>query len=401
LKLVKNLLVLLILAQPILLNVWQVKAQAQTSVELENVVALVSFGEQITFVATVKSPLPIQEASILILDESQGTTRVEPLIVQSDGRTEFQYDARQNNLRPFGSMSWSYRFILPDGSTTNSEVYSARYEDNRFNWQSLEAGMIRVHWYGDGEDFGQALLDAAQAGLESVSRLIPASLDQPVDFYIYASLSDLRGTLVPGSQDWIAGHADSSQGIAMVAIEPGPAQESTMQQRIPHELMHILLYRALGNGYANIPAWLSEGMAGLAEMIPNTSYDSALKSAVLRSDWIPMSTLCSSFPADTDRAFLAYAESRSFAGYIDETYGSSGLFKLATAYANGAGCEDGPEIAFGIPLANLEQNWQSSVAGQKTLPPALQNITPYLVLLCLMLLVPIIGMAGAMRKRES
>jgi len=77
------------------------------------------------------------------------------------------------------------------------------------------------------------------------------------------------------------------------------------------------------------------------------------------------------------------------------------LFKLATAYANGAGCEDGPEIAFGIPLANLEQNWQSSVAGQKTLPPALQNITPYLVLLCLMLLVPIIGMAGAMRKRES
>ena len=174
-KLVKNLLVLLILAQPILLNVWQVKAQAQTSVELENVVALVSFGEQITFVATVKSPLPIQEASILILDESQGTTRVEPLIVQSDGRTEFQYDARQNNLRPFGSMSWSYRFILPDGSTTNSEVYSARYEDNRFNWQSLEAGMIRVHWYGDGEDFGQALLDAAQAGLESVSRLIPAA----------------------------------------------------------------------------------------------------------------------------------------------------------------------------------------------------------------------------------
>ena len=67
-KFVKNLLVLLILAQPILLNVWQVKAQAQTSVELENVVALVSFGEQITFVATVKSPLPIQEASILILD---------------------------------------------------------------------------------------------------------------------------------------------------------------------------------------------------------------------------------------------------------------------------------------------------------------------------------------------
>jgi hypothetical protein len=261
--------------------------------------------------------------------------------------------------------------------------------------------MIRVHWYGGGEVFGQALLDTAHAGLKSVSRLIPSRLDQPVEFYVYASPSDLRGTLVPGSQDWIAGHADPSLGIVMVAIEPSSAQETTMQQRIPHELMHVLLYRSLGDGYAHLPAWLREGTAGLAEMISNTAYDSAISSAVLRSDWIPMSTLCGSFPDDTDRAFLAYAESRSFAGYIYETYGSSGLFKLASVYANGAGCEDGPEIVFGIPLANLEQDWQASVTGQKTLPPALQNITPYLVLLCLMLLVPILGIAGTMRKKGS
>ncbi len=193
-------------------------------------------------------------------------------------------------------MSWSYRFLLPDGSTRNSEDFSARYDDNRFVWQSVEAGMLRIHWYGGDADFGQAVLNAAQTGLESERRLIPAGLDQPVDFYIYSSLSDLRGTLVPGSQAWIAGHADSLLGVVMVAIEPGSTQETSMQQRIPHELMHVMLYRALGEGYANIPVWLNEGMAGLAEMISNTAYDSALKSAVLRSDWIPLSTLCSSFP---------------------------------------------------------------------------------------------------------
>jgi hypothetical protein len=374
-------------------------AQSPTVVALENVLALVSFGDRITFVATVKSPSSVRDASILILDESRGITDIEPLTVQADGRTEFQYDARQNNLRPFGKVSWSYRFTLPDGSTTTSEVYSTQYGDNRFDWQTLESDMLRVHWYGSSAEFGQALLNTARAGLESVGRLIPVHPEQPVDFYIYESLGDLRGTLVSGSQEWIAGHADPSLGIIMVAIEPGPSQETTMQQRIPHELMHILLYRALGDGYALLPTWLSEGTAGLAEMISNTSYDSALTSAVSRSDWIPLGSLCGSFPDDTDRAFLAYAESRSFVSYVYQTYGSSGLFRLASVYANGVSCEDGPALAFGVPLSSLEENWQASMAGQKTLPPTLQNITPYLVLLCLMLLIPLTGIAGTMWKK--
>jgi len=296
-------------------------------------------------------------------------------------------------------VSWTYRFTLPDGSTLTSEVYSTHYDDNRFAWQTLESDMLRVHWYGSSAEFGQALLDTAQAGFESVSRLIPVRPDRPVEFYVYRSLGDLRGTLVPGSQEWIAGHADPSLGIIMVAIEPGPAQDTTMQQRIPHELMHILLYRALGDGYSILPTWLREGTAGLAEMISNTSYDSALQSAISRSDWIPMNSLCGSFPDGTDRAFLAYAESRSFVSYIYATYGSSGLFKLASIYANGVSCEDGPELAFGVPLTSLEKSWQASMAGQRTLSPALQSITPYLVLLCLMLLIPLAGIAGTMAKK--
>jgi hypothetical protein len=401
LKPVKLLLVVLILSQTALWNIRPADAQGWKEIELENVVALVNFGEQITFVATLVSPRPVQDASILILDEAEGATHVAPLTVQTDGRTEFQYDTLRNSLRPFAKVSWSYRFTLPDGSTTDSEVYSTHYDDNRFEWQTLESGMLRIHWYGGDASFGRALLNTSEAGLDSVKRLIPADLDQPVDFYVYASLSDLRDTLIPGSQQWIAGHADPSLGVVMVAIEPGPVQEDAMQQRIPHELMHIMLYRSLRNTYDSLPVWFSEGTASLAELIPNTAYDSALQSAVSRNDWIPLSSLCASFPVDTDRAFLAYAESRSFVEYIYRSYGSSSLFNLATAYVNGAGCEDGPEIALGVPLANLEQNWLASVTGQKAPPPSLQNIVPYLVLLFLVLLVPMTGIAAAMWKKGS
>jgi hypothetical protein len=75
------------------------------------------------------------------------------------------------------------------------------------------------------------------------------------------------------------------------------------------------------------------------------------------------------------------------------------LFKLASVYANGVSCEDGPALAFGVPLSSLEQTWQASMAGQKPLPPDMQNITPYLVLLCLMLLIPLIGIASTMWKK--
>jgi len=387
---------------PVLFHARYVRAQAQTEIELENVVALVNFGEQITFVATVKSPLPIRDASIVILDEAQGVTHVQPLSVQRDGRTEFRYDTRQNPLAPFTPLSWNYQFILPDGSSLHSEVYSTEYADNRFAWQTLGTGMLRIHWYGSGADFGQAALKTAQAGLESVNHLVPVGLTQPVDFYIYANLNDLRGALMPDSQEWIAGHADPALGIVTVAIEPGVEQDISMQQRIPHELMHILLYRAVGDGYRRLPAWLSEGMAGVAELIPNPSYEQSLQSAIARSDWIPLNTLCGSFPQETDRAFLAYAESQSFARYLSEIYGASGLLKLSTTYARGADCESGPELAFGVSLSTLEKDWHGSVSGKITLIPALYNIAPYLVLLFVILLIPLIGIAGTVgRKGKS
>ncbi len=70
-KLRNLLLVIAILVHTSCLDTQQADAQGPTTVVLENVAALVSFGERITFVATVKSPLPVQDASIVILDESR------------------------------------------------------------------------------------------------------------------------------------------------------------------------------------------------------------------------------------------------------------------------------------------------------------------------------------------
>lgn len=261
--------------------------------------------------------------------------------------------------------------------------------------------MLKVHWYEGDTNFGQTALETAQAGLESIGRLVSHELQQPIEIFIYANDSDLEGELASGKEDWVAGRADPEIGIVRVLIEPGLQQEIAMEQRIPHELMHVILYRRLGGGYQMIPAWLREGMATLAEMYPNVEYDRVLKESATGDTLIPLKDLCVSFPDDAGEAFLAYAEAQSFTKYLHEIYGSTGLLSLASSYADGVDCERGPERAFGASFSHLESQWRSSALGQNTFLPVLQNSSPYLMLLCLILITPMISIVGTLRKRKS
>lgn len=280
-------------------------------------------------------------------------------------------------------------------------IGTTRAAADHLNWQTLEAGMLKVHWYEGDERFGQAALDAAQAGLETIGRYIPISLEQPVEIFMYASADDLHHDRIPGSENWIAGHADPALGVVMVVISPGVQQNINMEQRIPHELMHVMLYRQLGAGYRNLPVWLREGMATLSELYPNTEYDRVLSDAAANNTLIPLNALCDSFPVDAGEAFLAYGESRSFTGYLQDAYGSAGVLHLATTYADGVTCERGPERAFGVSLASLETQWRSLVLGQNSLYASLEKIMPYLVLLCLVLIIPLIGIITTLRERGN
>ena len=280
-------------------------------------------------------------------------------------------------------------------------LFTAHHGDDRFNWQTLESGNLKIHWYEGDVKFGQEALDTAQAGLGTISRFVPLHLEQPVEIFIYATAEDLQSELVAGQEDWIAGHADPEFGIVRVLIEPGPQQRIAMEQRIPHELMHVMLYRHVGAGYKMIPAWLREGMGTLAEMYPNADHERVLKDAMGDHTIIPLTDLCVAFPDEPAQAFLAYAESKSFTYYLYETYGAAGLQNLAATYGDGVDCSHGTERAFSESLSNLEQKWRSSLLGQNSLLPAIQNISPYLVLLCLVLIIPLVGVAGTLRKKGT
>ena len=398
-RIAKALIVSLIIAASILFNARQ--AKGQSGVVLESVEASVQFGEGIIFTATIKASIPIQNASIVIFDEAQALIHVQPISVREGGIAEYFFDTRQNSLRPFTRLRWHYQIMLADGNTFESETYFTRYDDDRFAWQTLEAGSVRVNWYNGDANFGQSALNAAQSGLQSISEVMPLDVTQPVELFIYANSSDLRGTLYSESSEWVAGHANAAVGVVMVTIEPDPNQSILMEGRIPHELMHVMLYRRVGTGYQNLPAWLREGTATLAEINPNPDYDVVLTSADVTGTLIPIKDLCVSFSPNPDAAFLAYAEARSFVNYLHDTYGSQSLLDLSLIYADGVDCERGPERVYGVSLSKLEMDWRRSALGENPVLPAFQNLFPYLALLCLVLFIPFLGIMNVLRKKEN
>jgi len=381
-------------AAMMLVGVKQVEGQSGIEIASD---AVVKFGESITFGAQVKAPSPIQQAFIFIQDDPQGR----PIQLNDVGYTEYRLPANEMILRPFTFVRWHYQFMLADGSTVDSENFFIRYDDNRFEWQKVESGGMRVMWSQGDAAFGQSALNTALTSLQKINEIVPSDLSQPVDIYVYASQNDLPANLSLSGATWLVGHADPSLGTIAVVIEPGSDQNIITEQRIPHELMHVMLYRRIGAGYSNLPAWLNEGIAMQAELYPNAEYDRALADASARGGVFHIKDLCASFPANSADAFLAYAEARSFTTYLRGIYGSDGLLNLAGIYATGVDCERGTERAFGVPLAKLEMDWRTAVLGENVLGSMLKNLTPYLVLLLVVIFVPLLGIINSMRSTKG
>lgn len=389
----------LVMAALILFDARQVYGQEGIVVKDAGVV--VNFGKQITFQARIESALPIKQASLLFREVNEEITRVETVQVGADGAVTFIYDASQNVLPPFSTIVFWYQVTLMDDRTYTSPPILFRYNDTRFPWRDASSGLVTVHWYDGDDAFGQAALDAAGTSLLEMDEIIPLTLDQAIDIYIYSSVTDLQGALQLGGEDWTGGHANSKLGVVMVAIAPGARQSVEMETEIPHELAHVMLYRSLGEGYERLPAWLREGIASNAELYPNPDYAQALTIAAEKDSLLRFSELCDSFPPDSGRAFLAYAQSQSFTNYLRGTYGTTGISALASAYMDGLDCELGATRALGSPLSQLDNRWRESALGQNPAGAAFRNLSPFVLLMILVMIVPVWGAIDMFRERRK
>jgi hypothetical protein len=349
------------------------------------------FGDSITFQARLNPPAPISEAYLLFRAEGETATRVLPLTVESDGKTSLHYDMKNGPVRPFAIIHYQYRVKLQTGEELISEELFLNYEDNRFPWQIVSGDGLTVHWYAGDISFGQDAMDVARRGLKHASELLLVGAAKPINIYIYASSTDLQKALELGGLPFVGGHASPDLHLALVAIAPSPEQGLEMDRKIPHELAHILTYDLTQERYNHLPTWFQEGIATQVELAANPDYPRALLQASKTKNLIPLANLCGSFPQDTGRAFLAYAEAESFTNFLIEKYGQTGLLALTQAYGDGLDCEQGAQRALGQPLSQLEIDWRASALGENAGITALSNLFPYLAILAVFMVVSLVS----------
>jgi hypothetical protein len=379
---------------------WFARTQAD-SIQVVDARVHYQFGQEVQFEATLLSGDPVRQA-YLLFQPIGGQTQVGTLNLAADGKVSYRFDLSHQAIRPFSRVFYWFRVTTPADREYTSPSFWFDYTDNRFQWQTLEDPLFRVHWYQGGVDFGQMAQNVARSGWDGIQNLIPLPKPTVLDIYIYANKDDLQSALKLSGQSWVAGHASPDLGVIMVSEEPGPQQNLSLERQIPHELAHILLYRSNQNGYANIPAWLTEGLASLAELYPNPDYQRALDSGKVDGSLLPMETLCGAFPQDTSSAISAYAESASFTRYIENRFGFSGLQSLVEQYQSGVSCGEGARLAFGLPFSQLETDWQQESLGLQAGSTAInRQFIPYLILMGFVVLSPLVAGGYWLRRKKQ
>lgn len=385
----------LILAVLIMLGVLQpIGLAAAADPIFSNLTAAYQFADHMTFTAEIADDTPITSARLYVQSGSQPpyTIQAKPFTASTALTATAEIDLNQTRLIPFSTVSYWWEATDQTGQTARSEMQTLAYVDNRYPWQELEAGPVRVHWYQGDSGFGAAAASVAQEALPKIQQQIGVEPPAPLDIYIYAFSDDLRKAVELSGREWLGGQARPELGVVLVAIAPDDSARLNMRRDIPHELTHLMTFVATTPNYDTLPRWLDEGLATLNEGDPSARQALAVQDAAANNILLPLAKLCGAFPPEASAAVLAYGQSRAIVQQIIDAYGSAGIQALLAAYRDGATCAGGVERALNTSLGNLEAKWRSALPpGQNTAASATTSSTttgmvPWLLLLAVIAL---------------
>ena len=324
-----------------------------------------SFGQSLQITLQLPADSGAPEAQ-LFLRQGEESTSVRTLRV-TENQAQYQRDLRSRPLPPFCRLTYWWQYQTADGTQQTTTKKQFLYEDNRFKWQTMQAEQFILHWISGSIETMSAGSDAARRAIEELTNALfeeELTLEQPIQIYIYPSEPELQQALRLTGLEWVGGEAHPETGGVFIAIRSTDNATLKLQQFIPHEITHLLLYQRLGkSGYENLPTWLNEGLASNFEQRPQSSYPLLLEKAEEENGYLELSELCSAFqPLSAEKVRLAYAQSQSVTRYLQQTYGWSGIQKLLDAYADGLGCSQGLERGLGIDILQLERDWLAWLA---------------------------------------
>jgi len=345
------------------------QAKAQDPIQIINQDWEANFRDHLTFTLSAESTAEITQADLFY--------RVVGQIASSRNQAEFtpgtsieaQFKIDQvnpsNYFPPGAELEYWWKIADTAGNELTTERETITYNDDRFDWQSLQNERLTLYWYEGSDSFGKSLFERANEALDTLETDIGITLDDPIKIFIYANHRDLLSALSLTAQEWTGGVAYTEYGVVVIGINP--SQLSWGLNAMTHEMSHLVIHQATDNPFSGLPTWLDEGIAVYNENRDELDQDfrQLFEHAVATDQLMTLRTLSSPFPADPLLANLAYGQSGATVKFIVDTYGSDAMAKLLSIFSEGAIYDEALQQALGVDTDGLDNTFRISLG----LPP--------------------------------
>lgn len=341
-------------------------ARAQADIEVRSQDVQNRFPEGILFTLFMASANPIEEVRLRYSIAPDGTAASG--VAECTGETAvnctFDLQSKPGTFLPPGTeitYFWDVRDAA--GRTLQTEHQVFVYEDTRFDWQSVSEGNLTVWWYAGGEE-ARAALRAALESLHGISELLDTTVGFPVKVFYYADVGDMQpAVLSSGAEDVLTLGEVVFSDTAMVSADVRPLDIAR------HEVAHIVIRQAT-KGPFDIPDWLNEGTAVLAQSELFSGQRAALETAIRRNEVFSIRSLSSaSVGATAANVSLFYGQSWSVVSFLVDTFGPEKFAEIFAVFKEGSTTDSALMTVYGFDQDGLDDAWRRSVGLPPREPP--------------------------------
>ena len=328
------------------------------------------FGEAITVEQRVTLPSGVTRVEAYVRSSDDSGTFLAEIANPGPGEHTLRYtdETPPGSLMPNTLVELGFRITLADGSFVDGPPGRVVYEDDRFNWQTIEGDVVRLHWYEGTSQFAQRALDIGEKAVREAADLLGVEESLPIDFYIYPERDAFYDVIGPELQENVGGLAITEIRTLFANIAPSDVVDPWVSLVVPHELTHIVFDTATRNAYHEPPHWLNEGLADYLAIGYSSEARVNVERAVRNRDLMPLRALVLRFPATADRFSLGYDESVSAVDYLVRTHGQDALVSLIRSYADGLADDDAFSAALGVDVAGFEAGWLGDLGAEVPVP---------------------------------
>jgi hypothetical protein len=349
-----------------------------------NDVPTLNFPDSITFQADIQSDSEI--ASVVIeygtYQLTCGTVIAKAFPQFTPGTSispSWTWEMRQSgSLPPGATIWWRWRYTNASGVETLSEQKTVTWIDSTFDWKTISAEDLDLHWYQGDETFAKSLLESASNGLSLLKNNAGLEPENSIHLYIYGDYDDLRDAILY-EPSWTGGLAFAEHDIVIIGISPSNLEWG--QNAIVHELTHVLVGHLTFSCLGDVPTWLNEGLAVYSEGELDSGSQAQLDQAIADNNLLSVRSLSSGFSEIRDKATLSYSQSYSIVKFLIETYGQDKINALLATLRSGTTIDDALMESYAFDVEGLEDSWREAINAQPRMDSSqpTQQATPTMV----------------------